>query len=68
MVGRRGEAPLVPPYILAIFKKALALRLSHHRFGERMQMISWAFSLIYHSSISRRADAASLVRSPVPWL
>gem|GEM_PF-1233321 len=25
MVGRRGEAPLVPPYILPSFKKALAL-------------------------------------------
>ncbi len=25
MVGRRGEAPLVPPYILTSFKKALAL-------------------------------------------
>ena len=25
LVGRRGEAPLVPPYILSSFKKALAL-------------------------------------------
>ena len=25
LVGRRGEAPLVPPYILPSFKKALAL-------------------------------------------
>ncbi len=25
MVGRRGEAPLVPPYILPSFKMALAL-------------------------------------------
>ena len=25
MVGRRGEAPLVPPYILPNFKMALAL-------------------------------------------
>lgn len=25
LVGRRGEAPLVPPYILLSFKKAIAL-------------------------------------------
>jgi len=33
MVGRRGEAPLVPPYILPSFKKALAL--GQTRSGER---------------------------------
>ena len=27
MVGRRGEAPLVPPYILPSFKKAMAWRI-----------------------------------------
>ena len=29
MVGRRGEAPLVPPYILPSIKKALALSHGH---------------------------------------
>ena len=27
LVGRRGEAPLVPPYILPSFKRAMALAM-----------------------------------------
>ena len=35
LVGRRGEAPLVPPYILSSFKKALALpELWNHSSSE----------------------------------
>ncbi len=32
MVGRRDEAPLVPPYILPNFKQALALQANGIRY------------------------------------
>ena len=34
MVGRRGEAPLVPPYGLPCFKKALALNVASQHGGD----------------------------------
>ncbi len=36
MVGRRGEALLVPPYILSNFKKALALGGSNAALSVRV--------------------------------
>ena len=34
MVGRRDEAPLVPPYVLPSFKKALAPISYEHDYRE----------------------------------
>ena len=60
MVGRRGEAPLVPPYSFRSPNKAMALLSTQVRVGDRL-LVGWT-PRPSGSSGQARTDGASILR------